>query len=93
MDYDRANDIFFISNGNKVKHSVDIGDFVLDIDYKGKACGIEVFDASENLGIGREVLSELKKSEMSVLYRRNHVLMKIILKGREVNISIPLDIA
>ena len=56
IDYDLDNDIFFISNGDKVKASVDVGDFVLDINHRNLVCGIEIMDASENLGVAKEVL-------------------------------------
>ena len=41
IDYDEEEDILFLSKGNKVKQSIDIGDFILDIDHKGNVTGIE----------------------------------------------------
>mgnify|MGYP000020447035 CR=1 FL=1 len=58
IDYDSENDIFFISDGEKVKESLDVGDFILDVSHNNLICGIEVMDASENLGIDKNNLKE-----------------------------------
>ena len=50
IDYDLDEDILFISNGEKVKASLDIGDFILDVNHNNLICGIEIMDASVNLG-------------------------------------------
>jgi len=96
IDYDSENDIFSISEGEKVKASIDIGDFVLDVNHKNLICGIEIMDASENLGIAKEVLKNVQNIKMSINYKTNHiyVLLMIIFKqkGREVNIPIPLTL-
>ena len=96
IDYDSDNDIFFISDGEKVKSSIDIGDFVLDVNHNNLICGIEIMDASENLGIDKEILKNVKSMKMSVTYKTNHayVLLMIIFKkeDKEVNITIPLTL-
>lgn len=87
IDYDSGNDIFFISDGNKVKASLDIGDFVLDVDSDNFICGIEVMDASEHLGISKEILSGIKSMKMSINYRTNHVHVLLIIdfkRGKEM---------
>ncbi|MEK6862166.1 MAG: DUF2283 domain-containing protein [Nanoarchaeota archaeon] len=96
INYDDENDILFISNGDKVKASIDIGDFVLDVNHNNSICGIEVMDASENLGINKENLKHIPNIKMSVTYNTNHayILLMITLKkdSKEVNITIPLTI-
>jgi len=96
IDYDEDNDILFISNGEKVKSSLDIGDFVLDVNYDNFICGIEIMDASENIGIKKDILKNVKSMKMSVTYKTNHVyvLLEVIFKkrGKEVNIPIPLTL-
>mgnify|MGYP001569449675 CR=1 FL=1 len=96
IDYDADNDIFFISNGEKVKTSLDIGDFVLDVSHNNLICGIEIMDASENLGVSKEALSNIKNMKMSVTYKTNHVYVLLIIiskkEDKEVNIQIPLTI-
>ena len=96
IDYDSDNDIFFISDGEKVKASLDIGDFVLDITHNNLVSGIEIMDASENLGINKEVLKNIKSMRMSVSYKTNYVYVLLMIafkkEDREVNIPIPLTI-
>lgn len=96
IDYDAENDIFFISNGEKVKASIDIGDFVLDVSHKNLICGIEIMDASENLGISKEILKDIQSIKMAVTYKTNnvYVLLMIVFKkeGKVVNIPIPLTL-
>lgn len=96
IDYDLENDIFSISNGDKVKASLDIGDFILDINHNNLVCGIEIMDASENLGIARKILEDVKNIKMSVSYKTDHVyvLLMIVFKkdDKVVNIPIPLTL-
>ena len=96
IDYDSENDIFFLSNVDKVKASVDIGDFILDISHDNLVCGIEIMDASENLGVSKEVLKNVENMKMSVTYKTNHahVLLMIHFKkeDKRVNVPIPLTL-
>ena len=97
IDYDSQNDIFFISNGEKVKASLDIGDFILDVTHDNLICGIEIMDASENLGISKENLQSVQNIKMSITYKTNHVYVLLVMtfkkEDREVNIPIPLTLA
>jgi len=96
IDYDSDNDIFYISNGEKVKTSLDIGDFILDVNNSNFISGIEIMNASENLGITKEILKSIKKMKMSVNYKTNHVYVLLMIsfnKGdKEVNMPIPLTL-
>ncbi len=96
IDYDFKNDIFFISNGDKVKASLDIGDFILDVNHRNLVCGIEIMDASENLGVAKEILKNIQNIKMSVTYKTNHVyvlLMMVFRKNdKEINVPIPLTL-
>ena len=94
INYDLENDIFYMSNGEKVKASLDIGDFILDVNYDNLICGVEIMDASDNLGIGQDNLKQLQNIKMSVAYRTNHVYILLMMtfkkQEKDVNISIPL---
>jgi len=96
INYDYENDIFSISNGDKVKASIDIGDFILDVSHNNLVCGIEIMDASENLGVPKEILKNIKSMKMSVTYKTNHVYVLLMIvfkkKGKEVNVPIPLTL-
>lgn len=96
IDYDSDNDILFVSDGEKVKASLDIGDFVLDVSHENLICGIEVMDASENLGIDKEILKHIQSMKMSVTYKTNHVYVLLVIAfkegDKEVNMPIPLTL-
>ena len=96
IDYDSENDIFFISNGEKVKASIDIGDFVLDVSHDNFICGLEIMDASENLGINKDILKNIKSMKMSVTYKTNYVYVLLMItfkkEDKEINIPIPLTL-
>ena len=97
IDYDSENDIFFISDGEKVKTSLDIGDFILDVNHSNLISGIEIMDASENLGISKSILKNIKSIKMSVTYKTNNVYVLLMLvfkeKDKEVNVQIPLSLS
>lgn len=96
IDYDENSDILFISNGEKVKASLDIGDFVLDVSHDNLICGIEIMGASEKLGIIKDILKNIKNMKMSVNYRTNYVYVLLMMtfkkEEKEVNVQIPLTI-
>ncbi len=96
IDYDYANDILCVSKEEKVKSSLDMGEFVLDINSKNLICGIEIMDASENLGINKDILKNIKNVRMSVTYKTNHVYVLFMItfkkKDKEVNVPIPLTL-
>lgn len=96
IDYDKENDDLFISLGEKVKTSLDIGDIILDVSHDNLICGIEIMNASENLGVDKDILNKIKNMKMSVRYKTNHVyvlLMVSFKKGdKDVNMSIPLTL-
>ena len=97
IDYDADNDIFSLSNGEKIKSSLDIGDFILDVSYDNLISGIEIMDASENLGISKEDLQHVQTIKMSVTYKTNHVYVLLVIlfkkNDKEINVPIPLTIS
>lgn len=97
IDYDKESDIFYVSDGEKVKASLDIGDFILDVSHDNLISGIEIMDASENLGVSKEILGNIQNMKMSVTYKTNHVYVLLMItfkkEGKEVNIPIPLTIS
>ncbi|GBE20344.1 hypothetical protein BMS3Abin17_01082 [archaeon BMS3Abin17] len=97
IDYDADNDIFFISDGEKVKASLDIGDFVLDVSHNNLLCGMEIMSASENLGINKDVLSNIKNIKMSITYKTNNIYVLLMISfnknKKEVNVQIPLTLS
>jgi len=94
MIYDEEEDILFLSKSRKVKASIDIGDFVIDIDHNGFVTGIEILNASENLKLLKEQLKELQKASMAVTYKPNYVYISLVMmfKDKEKDITIPLTV-
>lgn len=94
IGYDVEEDILSLSKGRKIKASVDVGDFVIDIDHGGFVSGIEIINASENLKLSKERLLKLQEASMTVTYKPNYVYICLIIKIKdaEKDISIPLTI-
>jgi uncharacterized protein YuzE len=94
MSYDEEEDILVLSKGKKVKASIDIGDFVIDVDLKGFITGLEILNASENLKISSTQLKELQEASMAVTYKPNYVYISLFMKfkGKEKEITIPLAV-
>ena len=94
LSYDEEEDILTLSKGKKVKASIDIGDFIIDVDLKGFITGLEILDASENLKISPSSLKELQEASMAVTYKPNYVYISLFmkLKGKEKEVTIPLAV-
>lgn len=94
MIYDEEEDILSLSKNRKVKASIDIGDFIIDIDTKGFVSGIEILNTSENLKIPEEQLKKMQEASMSVTYKPNYVCIYITMrfKDKEKDITIPLTV-
>ena len=96
IDYDLNNDILFLSDGEKVKASLDIGDFILDVNSDNFICGIEIMNASENLGIKKDILEKIQNIKMSVNYKTNYVYVLLMItfqkEDQVVNVPIPLTL-
>ncbi|MBN2052502.1 DUF2283 domain-containing protein [Candidatus Woesearchaeota archaeon] len=92
--YDSEEDILSLTKGVKVKSSMDIGDFVIDIDHEGFISGIEILNASQNLGIEEEQLKTIEEASMNITYKPGHVLISLLLKSKrkEKEIAIPLTV-
>ena len=92
--YDKEEDILFLTKGKKVKASIEVGDFIIDIDKDGFVASIEILNASENLNLEKEKLANIQKASMVVTYKQNYIYIYLVLliKKQEKSISIPLTI-
>lgn len=92
--YDEEEDILFLSKGKKVQASIEIGDFVIDVDTNGFISGIEILNASKNLNISESQLKGLLRANMLITYKPNYVYINLIiqLKEKEKDIAIPLTV-
>jgi len=94
INYDKEEDILFFSMKRKVKASIDIGDFIIDIDNKGFVSGIEILNASENLNISQRKLENMQNALMNVTYKPKYVYISLVIKfkDKEKDITIPLTV-
>jgi len=94
ISYNSEEDILNISKGKGSRASIEVGEFILDIDSNGFVSALEILNASENLGIEKNLLNEVKKAKLSIVYKPNYLLIWISFnfKGIEKEIRIPLTI-
>jgi len=94
IDYDKEEDVLYLSKGKKVKASIDIGDFIIDVDMNNFVSGIEILNASENLKLSEDQLKGLKKASMVVTYKPKYIYIYLVmqLKKVEKDITIPLTV-
>jgi len=94
ISYDEEEDILFLSKQRKVKASIEIGDFIIDIDKDNYVSGIEILDASKNLNIKNNLLKDIKEARMIVNYKPNYVYISLLVlfKNVEKNVAIPLTL-
>jgi len=90
--YNKEDDILTLTNRNKVKESIDHGNFIIDIDTDGFISGIEILNATDMLRMSEEQLHEIQDASMTVDYMPDHVRISLILhsKEKEKDITIPL---
>lgn len=95
IDYNKEEDIFYLSKQRSSRASIEIGDFIIDIDSRGFVSAIEILNASENMGIKPELLEKVEKASMSVVYKQDYLFIVLFfnLENTEKEIRIPLTIS
>lgn len=97
ISYDAEENILVVSRGRKVRASIEVGDFIVDVDVDGFISGIEILNASETLKISEEQLKGLQNVDMLVNYKPHYaciyLMMKFEQKGKErITIPLPVDL-
>jgi uncharacterized protein YuzE len=92
--YDNEEDILFLSKKRTVRASINIGDFIVDIDMNGFVSGIEILDASKTLKLKKSLLKDLSEASMAVTYKPDYLLINLILmfNEKEKEVAIPLTV-
>jgi uncharacterized protein YuzE len=90
--YEKDEDILYLSKGKAAKASIEVGDFVIDVDFKGFVSAIEILNASENLNMESEILREINRARMSIVYKPNYLFIMLVLSLKEKEIAIPLTV-
>ena len=94
INYNKEEDILNFSRRKSSKASIEIGDFIIDIDFDGFVSAIEILNASENLNLDKILLTSIGRASMSVIYKPNYLYIFLILYAldKEKEIAIPLTI-
>ena len=94
ISYDREEDILDLSRGKSSQSSVEVGDFIIDIDNSGLISSIEILNASENLNIKPELLEKIRGASMQIIYNPNyvHISIEFNLRDKDKEIVIPLTL-
>ena len=97
-DYDSENDILYITKENTKTHSsVELGNFVIDLDSKKRIVAIEMFDVIKTFRlIGKRLtkkqLSHIIKARIFIHKQKNAFLIGFAIKLPENNEEIPYQL-
>jgi hypothetical protein len=84
--YDYKQDILtFKMQKRDYKKSVELQNFVIDIDTKGFVTGLRVFDASVVFGVDRYVLNNIVQGKFKARIEDNVLTLTISIVGRKRN--------
>ncbi len=94
IKYYKDTDILYLWKGKPSRASIEIGDFIIDVDNRGYITGMEILNVSENLNIDTNLLENIGQASMSVIYKPNyiHIILKAKFNGKQKEISIPLTV-
>ena len=93
MDYDYLNDILIFKVKNReYNFSIEFQNMVIDVDNEQFIVGIQIFDASKFLKIGREHLKKITKWQFKAKLENNEFRIdlhyQVIVRNRVVNNNI-----
>lgn len=80
--YNKTEDILVVGKHKKyrkVKASIDIGEVILDVSTRGSIIGIEILNASKNIGIPKESLLGIKDVSFNVRYGLDCTMARLVL--------------
>jgi|Deesub1362A_J573_1020465.scaffolds.fasta_scaffold00005_178 uncharacterized protein YuzE len=102
FSYDEENDdLFLFRKDVKSKGSIEFGNLVLDFDNKKNLVGIQIMEATEFIceitgcdkKLARNILVNLKKSQVEIKLHRNMIIFKIFLFSKfEEKMQIPITL-
>ena len=94
LSYDKEEDILNLSRGISSQASIEVGDFIMDIDFNGLVSALEILNASENLNFSPELLSSIEKAHMNILYKSDYlqIMITFYFQGKEKEVLIPLTV-
>lgn len=79
FDYDYVNDIlFFKVDEREYAFSVELLDYVIDLDIEGFVVGLQIFDASKHFGMNKNSLREVKNWRLEARIRAGVIEVKLV---------------
>jgi uncharacterized protein YuzE len=78
VSYNSEDDILFFTKGKPSKYSIEIADFILDVDNKDSLVGIEILNASQALGIPKRLLASLEYAKVKTEATPNALYVKFL---------------
>lgn len=79
FDYDYVNDIlFFKVDEREYAFSVELLDYVIDLDVEGFVVGLQIFNASKHFGMNKTSLREVKNWKLEARIRAGVIEVKLI---------------
>ncbi len=78
VSYDSEEDILFFTKGKPSKYSIEIADFILDVDNKDSLVGIEILNASQALGMPKKLLNSLDYAKVKTESTPNALYVKFL---------------
>jgi len=89
MDYDYVNDIlFFKIKDREYDYSIEFKNMVIDVDEEELITGIQIFDASQFLGISKMDLREIPKWKFKASIENNTIELRLSYKLEKRNKTI-----
>ena len=76
FDYDSSSDaLYLFDKSRKSAYSVEFSSSIIaDVDANGNICGLEILGASEEMGVAKKDLKEIKDAELSTLSKKGVVI-------------------
>jgi len=86
VEYDFETDVFTAQPvKRKYDSSIQIGDFILDLDKRGKINGIEILNASKIFNVSKNVLKNIVAGELELIVNEELIIFKILIKSKICN--------
>ncbi len=72
FDYDSSSDaLYLFDESRKSAYSVEFSSSIIaDVDANGNICGLEILNASEEMGVSKRDLEKIKDAELSTLSKK-----------------------
>jgi uncharacterized protein YuzE len=82
FDYDFVNDILFFKVKNReYSYSIELLDYVIDVDEEGFIVGLQIFDASKVFNMSRESLRIVKNWKLRASVKEGILEVKLVFES------------